>query len=504
MLTQTPLPEEKASLQLHLETDRAALSNDVASQRGIRLLWTGLGFTILMLIADSAQPRASHASAESSRLAAEVAFNPAPALGPRGIHPARYPDSGYARPTEFLLGNAPHSKMSMPGHLAPLPDERIPYLKTLSMNSEHDQLNSLSDRDARDNTGKTIPYLTTLSIKSEHDQLGSLSDPDPRDNLEQTITKEKTLLLPGRVQLQSAAAVMPHPAKSDRKYALFPHCGGEDAYFIEDSSGVVGVADGVGGWAEIGIDPGLFSRQLMNFAAEEVRADGAHSLQDEPGEILQRAHKRTSAQGSSTALILAFSQGFDATWKVKAANLGDSGFVHVRGGELLFQSAPQQHHYNFPFQLGVPGGPEDSPTDAQNFELQDVRKGDVFVLGTDGVFDNAFGTEIAEIVHREELEAGLLSQGRQSFASKAAHEVALWASRGVAQDPGRVTPYAAELESYFHETVLGGKIDDITVVVVVVGADGKPAETSEDYVDPEVKAVPYSDFYNSYVPREHF
>ena len=38
------------------------------------------------------------------------------------------------------------------------------------------------------------------------------------------------------------------------------HKGGEDAYCITDT--LIAVADGVGGWADRGIDPGLFSKQL--------------------------------------------------------------------------------------------------------------------------------------------------------------------------------------------------------------------------------------------------
>ena len=39
--------------------------------------------------------------------------------------------------------------------------------------------------------------------------------------------------------------------------------GGEDAYFLSEDGQVVGVADGVGGWALSGIDSGLYSKSLM-------------------------------------------------------------------------------------------------------------------------------------------------------------------------------------------------------------------------------------------------
>ena len=38
------------------------------------------------------------------------------------------------------------------------------------------------------------------------------------------------------------------------------HKGGEDAYYVDEQMLVV--LDGVGGWGNQGVDPGLFSKQL--------------------------------------------------------------------------------------------------------------------------------------------------------------------------------------------------------------------------------------------------
>ncbi len=46
--------------------------------------------------------------------------------------------------------------------------------------------------------------------------------------------------------------MIPHPQKIDK--------GGEDAYFM--SKQMLVVADGVGGWNNHGIDPGLYSKFL--------------------------------------------------------------------------------------------------------------------------------------------------------------------------------------------------------------------------------------------------
>jgi len=48
--------------------------------------------------------------------------------------------------------------------------------------------------------------------------------------------------------LEAGAGMIPHPAKADR--------GGEDAFFICQRGYAMGVADGVGGWAEVGCRAG--------------------------------------------------------------------------------------------------------------------------------------------------------------------------------------------------------------------------------------------------------
>jgi protein phosphatase PTC7 len=39
---------------------------------------------------------------------------------------------------------------------------------------------------------------------------------------------------------------------------------------------------------------------------------------------------------------------------VYTANIGDSGFVIVRHGEVVHRSEEQQHYFNTPFQLSLP------------------------------------------------------------------------------------------------------------------------------------------------------
>jgi protein phosphatase PTC7 len=52
----------------------------------------------------------------------------------------------------------------------------------------------------------------------------------------------------------SGVHVNPHPNKIQK--------GGEDAYGISENNRLLTMADGVGGWAESGVDPALYSREL--------------------------------------------------------------------------------------------------------------------------------------------------------------------------------------------------------------------------------------------------
>lgn len=66
-------------------------------------------------------------------------------------------------------------------------------------------------------------------------------------------------------------------------------------------------------------------------------------------------NSRVSA-GSSTACIVILDR---QSHRLHTANLGDSGFLVVRGGEVVHRSDEQQHYFNTPFQLSIaPPGAE--------------------------------------------------------------------------------------------------------------------------------------------------
>ncbi|KAH9934743.1 protein serine/threonine phosphatase 2C [Fomitopsis serialis] len=217
---------------------------------------------------------------------------------------------------------------------------------------------------------------------------------------------------------------------------------GEDFFYVQDVSlhmgrsifltclcmylfnGVsFGVADGVGGWVDSGVDPSLFSQALMYHAhryskdawAGEPETDPTQDLQEcpqvegwemSPAECLELAYggvlrERSIKAGSSTACLLTLNA---ASGVLRAANLGDSGFSIFRSSNLIHQQRSQQHFFNCPKQLsklpqGIPGFSRavvDSPREADILETK-LRDGDIVIVYTDGLADNVFPAEMSTI-----------------------------------------------------------------------------------------------------------
>lgn len=77
------------------------------------------------------------------------------------------------------------------------------------------------------------------------------------------------------VTLESGYALMPHPLKAYR--------GGEDVQ-VEFSAGghtIFGVFDGVGGWADLGVDPALYARKMGDLIRREFEKDPQKCVKQE-------------------------------------------------------------------------------------------------------------------------------------------------------------------------------------------------------------------------------
>ncbi|KAL3845225.1 hypothetical protein ACJIZ3_002628 [Penstemon smallii] len=272
----------------------------------------------------------------------------------------------------------------------------------------------------------TAPDVSFYNSTREEQNSGST------DSSEQNVSIERTL------KLNSASCYLPHPDKEET--------GGEDAHFICTDEHAIGLADGVGGWADHGVDAGQYARELMSNSVNAILDEPKGSI--DPIRVLEKAHTSTKAKGSSTACIIALTdQGLNAI------NLGDSGFMVVRDGCTVFRSPVQQHDFNFTYQLES-GNDGDMPSSGQLFTIP-VAPGDVIIAGTDGLFDNLYGSDITAIV----VHASRAGLGPQVTAQKIA---AL--ARQRALDKNRQTPFstAAQEAGFLYH---GGKLDDITVVV---------------------------------------
>ncbi|KAL3131465.1 hypothetical protein ABBQ38_007773 [Trebouxia sp. C0009 RCD-2024] len=244
--------------------------------------------------------------------------------------------------------------------------------------------------------------------------------------------------------LAIGARMVFHPQKACK--------GGEDGYFITPCKSLFGVADGVGGWDKQGVCSGMFARQLMK--GVQGAAKVVSKCPTAPFECLSMAHRSLpDIKGSCTACVLCVEGS-----QLHAANLGDSGFLLVRNGELVTMSRPQQHGFNCPYQLYCPGaGAGDLPLHADRYTIE-LKPGDSVVVATDGLLDNIFPTELAATATR------LRRQGNQ--CSDVAKKLAELAYHNSQQTEGD-TPFAVGARAA-GKTWAGGKVDDITILVVHV------------------------------------
>lgn len=253
---------------------------------------------------------------------------------------------------------------------------------------------------------------------------------------------------------------------------------GEDAYFINTTSGSkvwAGVFDGVGGWADMGVDPSIFSAGLAKHCdsacdavgsttAVEVLVAGYHAVQKDANIKL----------GSSTACVasLDLNRG-----ELQVANLGDSGYLIVdTAGTVVFASKPQTYFFNAPYQLAKmpasirqPGSLENRPEDA-DFRTHQLKTNEIVILATDGFFDNVFSKDAAKVVV-EQLHSG---NNQTQIVESIAHQLTELAKKN---GRGRVNgPFAEEAKAH-RLRYDGGKEDDICVIVI--GLEGNLKETSK-------------------------
>lgn len=182
-------------------------------------------------------------------------------------------------------------------------------------------------------------------------------------------------------------------------------------------------------------------------------------VSQDPQILLMKAHAATSSIGSATVIVAML----EKTGTLKIASVGDCGLKVIRKGQVMFSTCPQEHYFDCPYQLSSEAIGQTSQ-DALVCTVN-LMEGDMIVSGSDGFFDNIFDQEILAIINE--------SPGTDE-AAKALAELARKHSVDVTFD----SPYSMEARSRGFDVpwwkkllgakLVGGKMDDITVIVAQV------------------------------------
>mmetsp|Transcript_25438 Transcript_25438/g.58588 ORF Transcript_25438/g.58588 Transcript_25438/m.58588 type:complete len:532 (-) Transcript_25438:95-1690(-) len=302
------------------------------------------------------------------------------------------------------------------------------------------------------------------------------------------------------LRLVGAGCSIPHPEKGGGN-------NGADSFYIDATSSSMGVADGVGEWEwRFKCSARAFADELMEGckqAARRVEAPMARKMGSTVVEMLGYGHESTRSFGAATALVARL--GGDDNSTMGVACLGDAALLHLRPEKVgqqrtsyrrLTRTKEQQHTFNCPFQLArLPvkedfpqllregkealvsavekskKGKQDQPEDAEWYVFQ-VQRGDLLILGTDGLFDNLYDQDISELADHavSPFEVDGLAQAdgevqcryETELSSRLASALSKAAFSRSMSRAGK-TPFAdhARQVGMYHT---GGKMDDITCV----------------------------------------
>jgi protein phosphatase PTC7 len=305
--------------------------------------------------------------------------------------------------------------------------------------------------------------------------------------------------------------IIPH---DDKKFR-----GGEDS--ASTSNHMLIVADGVGGWASKGINPGLYSSLLTKTILNKFLAtlsskihmtidDPKHNNKNYLTELVHESNHEAADKhlGSATCTVLRLLNSN----LLETLNVGDSGYsIHRRvtsenkqedgsstssssssssssglllndSLEVVYASIPGQKGFNYPYQLGGKYGDivakvADGP---RTHELNDK---DIIIVVSDGVSDNIQPYQYHDCINEwtwstsnldkypnidlfNKQYEGYYEENELISYSIVADCIARKAYR-LGKDKSYDSPFAQSAKSYGKRYV-GGKHDDITVTVAQI------------------------------------
>ncbi|GMP39060.1 hypothetical protein CsSME_00010048 [Camellia sinensis var. sinensis] len=324
--------------------------------------------------------------------------------------------------------------MSNPIEAEPIPDEE----------TSHDTLEELIDTNKSESTMKVHDGVPNVELEAQSKDLDG-SEHRAVDLESETAVKREEISTAGYT-LSSGVYLLPHPSKAST--------GGDDAYFIVGQNWL-GVADGVSSWSEEGIDPGIYSRELMENCRKIVSKCNSIPLTN-PEEVISKSNLEAKSPGSSTILVAYFDGQV-----LHVANIGDSGFIVIRNGVVYEKSTPRSFEFNCPFQIKS----GDDPSKLVEMYEIDLDEGDVIVTSTDGLFDNLYDPEIVSIVSKSMQSNFKLEEIAEALARRA---------HVIGNSTTCMTPFADAVAALGIEGFTGGKLDDVVVIVSLVQKISSP------------------------------
>jgi serine/threonine protein phosphatase PrpC len=192
---------------------------------------------------------------------------------------------------------------------------------------------------------------------------------------------------------------------------------GEDAWFCHSRD--IGVFDGVGAWADEGIDSGVFSRAIAKYMFNLIQIERSYGTEEinlvTALDFATEQCRLDNITGSCTACAASIDSSAQL---LHILNLGDSSLLILREErekcryKTVFKTSPLSHSFNAPYQVGNKAMVQnsgdtlivmyDTSRDA-SLSAVPIQLGDVIVLGSDGFFDNIYDAQIEDIVTQKLL-----------------------------------------------------------------------------------------------------
>ena len=160
----------------------------------------------------------------------------------------------------------------------------------------------------------------------------------------------------------------------------------------------------------------------------------------------------------------------------------------------MFKTAITTHGFNFPMQIGNIGDPRlgrmqsDTSKDAI-VESIAIEDGDIVVMGSDGLWDNIFDTEIESILNSS--AAGVVKIDELLTAADSSEEsceavknvldttvkaIAMYTQKAYSSKTKKTPWSESVLKHYKSQRYAGGKSDDLTIIVTYFKKETVPTK----------------------------